>query len=547
MRLTTIVVAALAASISSGQAVPPPKWYDGDVHVHVQQCDDLAILTDAELVAELKANDVSVGCVQYWNPDHTDLSAPVYFNVFEPLITGTEIFTGDPSVVMQAGFELSGFHAQQFGHLQVLGASDGWIPNLPYLAPIIAYIKQTSPYALIGFAHARWLKSYQQLTPALIQHIWNPEIPADAIMGGVSFVEAYMFDDAGAIDPRALYYKLSNVGLRIAFVGGSDNSCIWDAIGDVRTYARVEGPLTYQSWIRAIRARRTTVSLGKDYFLNLEVNGQGIGSELSLPGPGTVAARVTLVASIGMPSSGTVRVLRGGDVAASIPYDLPAGGTFTAAAQVSVPESDWLAVEADVNGATKAHTSATYITVAGKLIVKAKDADYWVSILQTMADNIGVYNLDPQSEAELLGYLEEAKAMYEALAAYAKPLNASVSKIGVSTPACSGSIAAGLLGTPSAGASIVLTCLNAPPNASGYLLATTEQNQSMPINGIVSYVGMHPAMVVPVAVNAGGFCQYEPIIGSGIAGKTIYAQWIFVNPQGCGGLLSSSDGIAVSF
>jgi hypothetical protein len=97
-----------------------------------------------------------------------------------------------------------------------------------------------------------------------------------------------------------IWYQTLNVGFRTRISGETDFPCIYDSkVGEGRTYAKVNGPLTYSNWLTAIRAGQSYVSDGRSHLMNFTVNGVEVGthnSEIDLAAPQTVQATVTVAA-----------------------------------------------------------------------------------------------------------------------------------------------------------------------------------------------------------------------------------------------------------
>ena len=84
--------------------------------------------------------------------------------------------------------------------------------------------------------------------------------------------------------------------------GETDFPCITDdRVGQARSYAKVDGPLTYRKWIDAVRAGRNYVSDGKSHLIDFAVNGTEAGSgtsEVRLDAPGKVQVTVRAAARL---------------------------------------------------------------------------------------------------------------------------------------------------------------------------------------------------------------------------------------------------------
>ena len=61
-----------------------------------------------------------------------------------------------------------------------------------------------------------------------------------------------------------IWYHTLNAGFRTRISGETDFPCISDdRVGLARSYAKVDGPLTYRKWLDAVRDGRSYVSDGK--------------------------------------------------------------------------------------------------------------------------------------------------------------------------------------------------------------------------------------------------------------------------------------------
>jgi hypothetical protein len=480
---------------------------------------------------------VAVACVQVWGK--WKLPAAVYLANYAPLVTGAEhpVSLVDPAHVVQFGVEVSSFKASQFGHLQALGIHDAAFPTEALQSePILAFFRAQAS-AVTGYAHVLW---YEDYAPRLFfGGLGAPYLaPVDAALGAVDFLESRLVMERGAQSWRGLYYKLLNAGLRVAIVGGSDNSCASEEIGDTRTWARIgEEPLTFGRWSAAVAARATSVSDGSTVFLDMHVGGTPIGGELGLAAPAVVDVRAELHVSTGEAASGELRLIRNGVQIASAPYDLPAGGVATLELPVPFGQSAWIAAAADAG----AHTGATFVIVADRPIAQAQDAAYWRDYCDAFETQLGAFAV-PSVEPAIVARLRAARKVYAALEAVALPAPPGATRYGHSTPACDGPITIGVDSPPSG--FFRITCLNAPPSASGLLvLGLAPDPGGTPILGIDLHVGLGSAYVtLPVQSNDGGYAEV-PIAFPGPV--TFVGQYVWANTAACGngGPLSASDAI----
>jgi hypothetical protein len=97
------------------------------------------------------------------------------------------------------------------------------------------------------------------------------------------FVEVLQFNRTG----YDTWYDLLALGFRLTATAGSDYPCGGQSLpGHERFYTKVDGPLTYAKWIESVRKGRTFVTSGP--LVEFRVNGQEIGSDITLDNPSTV-------------------------------------------------------------------------------------------------------------------------------------------------------------------------------------------------------------------------------------------------------------------
>jgi hypothetical protein len=106
------------------------------------------------------------------------------------------------------------------------------------------------------------------------------EALAELILGRIDGYDPglHNFDENASGD----WYRLLNIGLRIPLAAGSSKADLHTPVGNARTYAHIDSGLdfSYHSWIEAVRAGRSFVTLGP--LLRFEVNNAGPGSVLAL-------------------------------------------------------------------------------------------------------------------------------------------------------------------------------------------------------------------------------------------------------------------------
>lgn len=530
----------------------PQHWKTGETHAHIQLCDGLPVMTVPELYAQQLAAERQVTFAQLWGVNETISS---FVQEWAPLVTGAEdpVTALDPAYIIQFGIEVSQFPAEQFGHLQCSGIANGFLPLASSDPEPIIDACRAQPGSLLGYAHVLWPTGYG--APRVDPYYGGSGYlaPIDAALGRIDFIEALSAGvDTPQYDWRGMYYKLLNAGLRPSLTSGRDNTCAFYPYDEMMA-ARIEsGPLTFAKWTAAIRAGRTTVSEGKK-FLDLHVNGAGIGDSVFLDAPGTVTAKLSL--AVATAHAGELRVVHDGLVqAGGQAYALAAGQTLTHQFTVPVSESGWIAAEAKGADGADAHTAAIYVIVAGQPIVQALDAGYCADYCTELAGNLSAFDFAfPAEQDALAAHIAQAQQVFDALEAGALPLPAGVVRYGTSTPACQGPIQIGVKDLPTAGNThFAITTVHAPPDATGWLVVGIKAAiPPLVAEGAKLFVDMGSFnLALPLSSNSGGFDALPIKLPPASSGATLYWQSIWATTAECGtpsgGPAAASDALAVT-
>jgi len=397
--------------------MPTLGWYSGDTHAHDYHQGRYGLSHEA-LYLQSTAEDLHVTNVLI-HMDGTRLMGRWADLTGEPnpLSTSTHL--------LQFSEEFRG----SLGHIGMLGLQHYILPliggagNTPYaqVASDTPYLQGTREQGgIAGFMHpytggtddpASWAGSL---------------IPVDVALGRGEFYDVASLYSNEEPTMR-MYHRLLNAGFRLAATGGTDNfPDVWrdPPPGTDRTYAKVDGPLTMQSWFEAVRAGRTFATTGPLVFLDVEGKGPGEELRLSAGAPETVQATVR-VRSIA--EAGDVAIVVNGRAQ---PLDMAEVTTVAAdpslrpvelRAGVSVPEGGWIA--AVVTGPTSpylgdsyafAHTTPVYVVREDKPpFVSVEDARFLAAVVDAIWAR--VEDSTWRSEAERDAFkaeIDAARAVY---------------------------------------------------------------------------------------------------------------------------------------
>jgi hypothetical protein len=223
--------------------------------------------------------------------------------------------------------------------------------------------------------------------------------------------------------PIEIYYHYLNCGFRLAASSGSDKMATNPPMGSARTYVKVDGALTYDSWIDGIRKGRTFISTSP--LLDFSVNGKEAGETLKFAAG---KARVTVKArAVSIEPYDVLEIIQNGKVVASVK---PAGDHHTATIDtvLELERGGWIAARAYGRkmlqyGATWwqqpvfAHTSPIYLDIPGSPAPAAESARLLLEqlgYLERWADRTAKFPTE-ENRREALDRIAEAKAIYQKL------------------------------------------------------------------------------------------------------------------------------------
>ncbi|OLC82787.1 MAG: hypothetical protein AUH72_05875 [Acidobacteria bacterium 13_1_40CM_4_65_8] len=278
-------------------------WYSGDHHIHAAGCSHYQNPTEGvlpeDMMRQILGESLNIGSVLTWGPCY-------YYQ--------KQFFTGQDNPLskldrrMHYDLEVSGFPSSHSGHLVLLGLKDQDYPKTHRIEdwpswnlPILEWAK--SQGAVVGFAHSGWgLQVQDRAVPSFEMPAFDG-IGANEYIVDVTHPNAVDFIstvDTPTVAELSIWYHTLNVGFRTRIAGETDFPCIYDSrVGIGRTYAQIDGGLTFPAWLNGLRNGRSYVSDGKSHLLDFKVDGVDVGrggSELKMSAARTVNAQLRVAA-----------------------------------------------------------------------------------------------------------------------------------------------------------------------------------------------------------------------------------------------------------
>jgi len=261
------------------------------------------------------------------------------------------------------------------GHISLLGYEGNMILPLTTAGPDEAALGDPVDITLSQWAQ----QCRSQFGVNILPHFPSPrgEAAAAIVSELVDGVEMTSHSNLYAgISPYSLsdWYRYLNCGYHIAAVGGTDKMSAETAVGTVRTYALVDGPLTYDAWKDAVKAGRTFATYGA--LVDFCVESKRAGETMAIKSPGNLQIDWS-AASATIPITAIELVVGGHTVAVKRLDGLlgSTSGSFSA----KIDQSTWIALrirghQPDKPEIITAHTSAVMVYLNNTRPMSAPDA-----------------------------------------------------------------------------------------------------------------------------------------------------------------------------
>jgi hypothetical protein len=240
------------ASLERYADLPASGWISGDSHVHLMR--DRA--DDMNVWGQLAAEDVHVGhLLEMGNIGGTHFKQPAW---------GTAGRYGRDGYFLIAGQEDP--RTGQRGHTIHWNVAQHTHAQEVFFQYHHVFERTRAAGAVTGYAHLGELFNGQR------------GLALDVPFGLVDFIEVLQ---GGRLNSQ-IWYRFLNLGYRVLPVAGADFPYFGPTLPGVeRTYVKVDGPVTPDSWLSAFRQGHAYVTNGP--FLEFTVNGRQMGEEIRVP------------------------------------------------------------------------------------------------------------------------------------------------------------------------------------------------------------------------------------------------------------------------
>ncbi len=297
------------------------------------------------------------------------------------------------------------------GHMSMLG-TQGNLPVYPMCCggPTEAWVGDPDFRGLAEWALENRRKGGVVVRPHF-PYCGFSEDPVSIVKG---LVDALEIGGLRAGDfPMQEWYRYLNCGYRVAVCGGTDKMSASTAIGQLRTYAKIDPneEFTYDAWAEAVRAGRTFSTTGP--VMDITADGRGMSEDIIMSSSGgTVEVHAT--ASSFIPLGGIELVVNGNVVAKD---ESPDGAReLELHERVTIERSGWIAARCygqpgHAGGHVAAHTSPVYVTCGDDRPFDGPAAEHMLSLVQGSIEYLDTLatNYDEESRRRMVKLFDEAR------------------------------------------------------------------------------------------------------------------------------------------
>ena len=365
--------AAVTVSLTRYDDLPKRGWFSGESHVHLGR-DQVA---DPEVWAQVAAEDLHIAhLLEMGNIVGTYFKQPAWGRRGRYERDGVALVSGqeDPRTVMR-GHTIH-WNVDTHAHLEAEA----------FFQYHLVFERTRLGGATTGYAH--------------LGELFNGRrgLALDVPFGLVEFIEVLQ---GGRLSTQ-VWYSFLNLGFKVLPVGGAD----WPYFGPTlpgveRTYVKVDGPFTIDSWLAGFRRGHAYVTNGP--FLEFTVNGRPMGEEIRVARGTTLDVAAAAQLNPDVDSLDRLELVVLGDVRAQE----PARGQDRVQLKTSLTadRSMWVAVRAygghqEPQFTTVAHSAPIYVVVDDEPTWKADAVEELVKLQRGHLNDLLTVPIEPDGDLE---------------------------------------------------------------------------------------------------------------------------------------------------
>jgi hypothetical protein len=373
--------------------LPAAGWISGESHVHLMR----ERPDDDNVWGQMAAEDVHVAnLLEMGNVTGTHFKQSAFGKAGQSGHDGYFLVPGqeDPRTG-QRGHTIH-WNVAQHAHLQEL-----------FFQYHQVFERTRKQGAITGYAHLGELFNGQR------------GLALDVPFGLVDFIEVLQ---GGRLNSE-IWYRFLNLGFKIFPVAGADFPYFGPTLPGVeRTYAKVDGAFTLQSWFEAVRRGRVYVTNGP--FLEFTVNGQPMGDEIRVPRGARLQVAASARLNPDVDALDRLELVVLGDVTA---HEAARGRDRVDLTKDLVAErSMWIAVRAigrhqEPQFNTIAHSAPIYVVVDDQPTWKADAVTDLVAYHRNQLQQMLTVPVDPLQDLETWETKEMLVAQWQRQLPFLKP------------------------------------------------------------------------------------------------------------------------------
>ena len=364
--------------------MPAKGWYSSDDHLHISRHHKGV---NPFILKLMQAEDIHVGnLLEVGRAAADDWTAKQYEH-------GENGLYQEGNHLIASGQENLRTHL--LGHAITLGAGEPIHKPETYPLYRLAWQQAVDQGALNGYGH------YGEVRMGL-----DPGLPIVAPHNLMHFMEVLQHNQ-GHFNT---WYNMLNLGFRITPTAGTDYMCGGVFPGSERFFTKVEGPFTFENWLKGVHAGRTFVTTGP--LLEFSINDQDIGSEIVLPKDGEVTIKgEALFQSRGFDHLSdelmALELVENGEVVRKFPR-LNNSGKISFEIQHKIHETSWFALRTGNRHLNRtptrrpydtAHSAPIYVTLQNKPPISEHPrtdaiAKRWIASLDALATRLSKENVE---------------------------------------------------------------------------------------------------------------------------------------------------------